>query len=162
MSKWRLSLVAGILAAGVFAAGCDDDGDDGGSSGSATEEVVIKTHVEFHFPKGQPNAAPDVAGEVLDGSSIGGSPFCAGGTFRDTEGNDEIGAVDRTFDCSDGTLRIGFTPGGSPNETQSGPWEVVSGTEAFDGLEGGGDMKIDYSNASSTEGRETFTGSVTP
>ena len=44
-----------------------------------------------------------------------------------------------------------------------GPWHVVSGTGAYDGLEGDGEMKMEYEpHTEATEGRETFTGTVEP
>ena len=88
-------------------------------------------------------------GEVLGGSTIGDSPFCPGGTFRDKHGSEDpsvppYGLVDRTFRCPDGSLRIGFTPGEPQGRTQAGPWRVASGTGAFKGLRGGGQMKTTY------------------
>ena len=103
------------------------------------------------------------AGEVLDGSSIGDSSFCPGGAFRDAHGDDpDIGLVLRTFDCPDGGLRIGFTPGPPTTpRTQAGPWRVLSGTGAFEDLRGNGPMEIKYEpHTRATEGRETFTGTV--
>ncbi len=101
-------------------------------------------------------------GEVLRGSSIGDSPFCPHGTFRDKHGNDEIGLVDRTLRCPDGSLRIGFTPGVPQGRTQAGPWKVLSGTGGFEGLRGHGQMEVKYERGSSSVGRETFTGTVVP
>ena len=105
-------------------------------------------------------------GEVLGGSTIGDSPFCPGGTFRDKHGSEDpsvppYGLVDRTFRCPDGSLRIGFTPGEPQGRTQAGPWRVASGTGAFKGLRGAGQMKVKYEPGSDTKGRETFTGTVT-
>ena len=71
------------------------------------------------------------------------------------------GLVDRTFRCPDGSLRIGFTPGEPQGRTQAGPWRVASGTGAFKGLRGAGQMKVKYETGSDTKGRETFTGTVT-
>jgi hypothetical protein len=34
-----------------------------------------------------PGAEPIATGEVLDGSTLGGSPFCAGGTILDPHGS---------------------------------------------------------------------------
>lgn len=115
------------------------------------EPILINTRVDFsgRIPKG----------EVLDGSTIGDSASCPGGTFRDRHGNDDIGLVDRTFRCPDGTLRVGFTPGEPQGDTQAGPWNIVSGTGAFEGLRGQGQMEARESG--NNEGRETFTGTVT-
>jgi hypothetical protein len=151
-----------MLAIGLIVGGCGDDGD----SSTATqegEEIAIKTHAKIQIPEGGPVPGSSTGkGEVLDGSSIGDSPFCPGGTFSDMHSDDpDIGLVDRTFRCPDGSLRIGFTPGMPQGRTQAGPWKVVSGTGAFDGLEGNGQMEITYEpNTRATEGRETFTGTV--
>jgi hypothetical protein len=153
-------VVLGAAALLVGLPGCGDDDDhDGGSQQRATpvagsERILIKTRVDIP------------TGEVLGGSSIGDSPFCPGGTFRDRHGSADpsvppYGLVDRTFRCPDGSLRIGFTPGEPQGRTQAGPWKVVSGTGAFKGLQGGGQMEIKYEPGSDTKGRETHTETVT-
>ena len=43
------------------------------------------------------------------------------------------------------------------NHKQTGPWEALGGTDAFEGLQGSGEMEVTGSGA---EGRETFTGTV--
>jgi hypothetical protein len=125
---------------------------------------VIKTSVEINAA--EENVGSNVSrGEILDGSSIGDSPFCPGGTFQDAHSEDPaIGFVDRTIECPDGSLRIGFSPGAPTDPLhQSGPWHVVSGTGAYDGLEGDGEMTIEYEpHTQATEGQETFTGTVVP
>jgi hypothetical protein len=178
MRKLRLSLMfVGILAIGLVG-GCGDDGaDDNGAAttptvdgaaadpGEGGEEIVIKTHVVIDIPEGGPQPGKSISeGEVLGGSSLGDSPFCPGGTFSDLHSDDpEIGLVDRTFDCPDGSLRIGFTPGVPEGRTQAGPWRVVSGTGAFEGLHAHGEVEIEYEPGSrSSEGRETFTGTAAP
>lgn len=120
-------LLAGVLticASGLAACGGDDDGDGNGSATPARaeseEKIVIKTRMNLP------------TGEVVAGSSIGAEPFCAGGTIRDKHSeNPEIGLVDRTVTCPDGSLRIGFTPREPEGDKQTGPWKVVSGTGAY-------------------------------
>lgn len=85
------------------------------------EAILIKTHVTIQIPY-HPR---EFTGEVLDGS-FGDSPFCSGARFRDRHGNADIGLVDRPFDCPDGSLRIGFTPGVPQGRTQTGPWKVLA------------------------------------
>ena len=162
--RW-LAVVLTITVVGVAACG-GDDGDapettaDGGAGG---ESILIKTRVKIGAAE-ELRGSNVSEGEVLDGSSIGDSPFCPGGTFRDAHSDDpEIGFVDRKFQCSDGSLRIGFSPQAPTTPlTQSGPWHVVSGTGLFAGLQGDGQMKIKYEpHTQATEGRETFTGNVT-
>jgi hypothetical protein len=157
--RW-LAVALTVTAVGLAACG-DDDGDENGAattSGADTdlsadpaegsEEIVIKT--DLNIP----------TGEVLGGSSIGDSPFCPGGTFRDKDGNDEIGFLDRTYRCPDGNLRMGFSPHEPQGLTQTGPWEIVSGTGAYEGMEGSGQMEVTFESANSDQGRETFTGTV--
>ncbi|MGH2827755.1 MAG: hypothetical protein ACRDKF_12370 [Actinomycetota bacterium] len=103
-------------------------------------------------------------GEILDGSTIGDSPFCPGGTVKDKHGTPEIGLVDRTITCSDGTLRMGFDPQEPVGDTQRGPWRVISGTGAYKGLggEGSGMTKMTYDPDNNrqhpTRGRESTRG----
>lgn len=173
----RWLALALTLATVGFAACGDDDGDENGAAttpgvdtdlsadpGEGSEEIVIKTDVVIDIPEGGPQPGVSISeGEVLGGSSLGDSPFCPGGTFSDLHSDDpDIGLVDRTFDCPDGGVRIGFTPGVPQGRTQSGPWKLVSGTGAFEGLQGEGQMEIKYEPGSDTKGRETFTGTVVP
>jgi hypothetical protein len=164
----------GLAAAGVVACG-GGEGDasetavtderestSGGEAGG--ESMLIKTNVKINIPEGGPVSGTTISkGEVLGGSSIADTPLCPGGTFRDQHGDDPaIGLVLRTFDCPDGSLRIGITPGPPTTpRTQAGPWRVLSGTGAFEGLQGDGQVEITYEPGTrATEGRETFTGTV--
>ena len=150
-ARW-LGLMLTLATVGLAACGDDDGGKKGAATtpGGETEKVVIKT--QLNIP----------TGKVLGGSSVGDSPFCPGGTFRDRDGNDAIGSVDRTFRCPDSNLRIGFSPGEPNGGVQTGPWKVVSGTGAFEGLRGDGQMKVKFESGSDSKGRETFTGTVVP
>jgi hypothetical protein len=156
-----LGVALTITALGVAACG-GDDGDAAGTTsvssnerastaggGASGEPILIKTRVTIP------------TGEVLAGSTIGDSRFCPGGTFRDRNGNDDIGSVDRTFRCPDGSLRIGFSPGVPQGQTQAGPWKILSGTGAYKTLRGEGQMKVTFEPGSSSNGRETFPGTVT-
>ena len=173
--RW-LALALTLATIGLGACG-DADGDEPGAAttsgvdsdvsadpGEGSEEILIKTQVEIGAAE-ELRGSNVSEGEVLDGSSIGDSPFFPGGAFRDVHSEDpEIGFVDRTFQCPDGRLRIGFSPQAPTTpRTQSGPWHVVSDTRAFEGLEGRGQMEIKYEpHTKATEGRETFTGTVVP
>jgi hypothetical protein len=156
------SLTSALLVATVGLAACGDEGGNGtatGADGEATEEIVIETRVVFpESPEGP------VTGEVLDGSAIGDSPFCPGGTFEDQHGTEDpseppYGLVDRTYECPDGTLRMGFSPGHPEGGVQSGPWTIVSGTGAYEGLQGTGQMET-AAVPGGGEAGETFTGTV--
>ena len=163
----RFALALTITAFGVSACGGDDGNApeataDGGAGG---DPILIKTNVEIDIPEGGPQPGKSISeGEVLGGSSLGDSPFCPGGTFSDLHSDDpDVGLVDRTFDCPDGSLRIGFTPGVPQGRTQAGGWKVLSGGGAFEGLRGGGQMEVKYERGThGSEGREMFTGTVTP
>ena len=152
----RLALALTFATVGLAACGGDGAGKNGADSArsaapnAASKKIVIKTRLTIP------------TGEVVGGSSIGESPFCPGGTFRDRNGNPDIGSVDRTVRCSGGSLRIGFSPGEPHGHTQVGPWKVISGTGAYKRLRGSGRMEVTFDSGSSSKGRETFTGTVAP
>jgi hypothetical protein len=167
-----LFLLSFAAAIGIAACGGDDDAtpvtdterESTADAGAGGESILIKTDVEINIPEGGPVSGTTTGeGEILGGSSLGDSHFCPGGTFRDQHGDDPaVGLVLRTFDCPDGSLDIGFTPGPPTTpRTQAGPWRVLEGTGAFEDLQGDGQMEIKYEPGTrATEGRETFTGTV--
>jgi hypothetical protein len=142
-----------VLCLGVCfslgACGGDEDGAADTSAAATTaprgEQIVIRTRMVIAVEEG---AEPIATGEVLDGSTLGGSPFCAGGTILDSHGSPDSavephGLIDRTITCPDGTVRVGFTPEVVPQgENQTGSWTIVSGTGAFEGLRGSGEMEV--------------------
>ena len=144
-----LALALVVTALGIAA--CGDDGRRGKAGG---EPILIETHLDAL------NARGESTGEVLSGSTIGDSAFCAGGTFADAPQEPPVeSVVVRTFRCPGGTLTITFSTT-QPGLKQSGDWEVVKGLNGFEGLGGGGRMRgVLESNVG--EGRETFTGTVT-
>jgi hypothetical protein len=150
-----------VTAVGITACG-GGAGDDGRHTASSPtnsaalgtpEPILIKTRVNIP------------TGRILDGSTIGDFAFCPGGTVIDKHGTSEIGLVDRTVTCHDGTLRIGFDPHQPVGNTQSGPWRIISGTGAYEGWHGSGTETITYdasdTGAHPTRGRERYTGTVT-
>lgn len=168
MRKAVASLCVGIF---LVAACGGDDGDAAGTTPSpsaesdssasgevADEPIVIKTRMTL-----TPEEKIVSSGKVLNGSTIGDSPFCPGGTIEDKHGaTPEVALVDRTITCTDGTLKIGFSPQVPEGNTQSGPWRIVGGTGAYEEWQGSGEMKMIYDRGSrSTKGNETFTGTVT-
>jgi hypothetical protein len=154
MIRW-LACGALIFAMAGLAACGDDDDDDGGEATTSTtaEEIVINTHITFK---------PDeVSGEVLDTSTLGDSSFCPGGTFSDKQVKGPW-FIEKTIECTDGTLIVGFSPQDPIGNKQRGAWEALSGTGAYEGLEGGGRMEATFESPDAREGQETFTGEVTP
>jgi hypothetical protein len=164
-AKLWLPLVLAVTAIGLAACG-DDDGDEGGTTAGADETgttaeeggepILIKTHLTFLE---NPNAKVGARGEVLPGSTVGDSAFCAGGRFSDRHGEPPLGSVVKTFRCPGGRLTITFSPT-EPSLKQSSDWEVVNGSGRFQGLSGGGRMRAVFESTGG-EGRETFTGTVT-
>jgi hypothetical protein len=124
------------------------------SATGSREPILIKTHVAL------PNARGEITGEVLSGSTIGDAAFCAGGRFADAPEAPPLDeSVSRTFHCPGGTLAITFSATGAGLK-QSGDWKVVKGLVGFEGLSGGGRMRVVFESRAG-EGRETFTGTVT-
>ena len=143
----------GGTTSGAAEAGTTTGGDETGTSGKeGGEPILIKTHVA------PLNARGETTGEVRSGSTIGDSAFCAGGTFADAAGEPPV--VVRTFRCPGGTLTITFSPTPTNGAKQHGDWEVVKGLGSFEGLGGGGRMRVVF-ESSTGEGRDTFTGTVT-
>jgi hypothetical protein len=156
----KTALTALLMVCLLSIAACDDDDDEGGATTGAEaagttpgeEPILIRTHLA------PVNASGETTGEVLSGSTIGDSAFCAGGRFgeRKEPGSD---LVTRIFRCSGGTLTITFTST-PPDVPQRSDWEVVKGLGSFEDLTGGGRMRAG-SESGDGEARETFTGTVT-
>jgi hypothetical protein len=139
-----------------FAACGDDDGSarsagrPAGDRSGTTERIVIKAHAELQ----------DVAdrGEVLGGSVLGDGPFCEGGKFT---GGHQGQMIYRTFQCRDGSLRLGFIPGNGSGRTVTARWKLLGGTGAFKGARGSGRVTTVFAPGDQpAEARETFRGSV--
>jgi hypothetical protein len=162
MRRAVVLVLVGVLFLGACGGEKDDSSDTGAASTTAPrdEPIVIRTKMVI---AAVPGAEPIATGEVLDGSTLGGSAFCAGGTILDSHASGDpavepYGLIDRTITCPDGTVRIGFTP---DVQTQTGSWTIVTGTGAFEGLRGSGDMVVVYDSNDESLGRETLTGTVT-
>lgn len=69
--------------------------------------------------------------------------------------------IARTITCPEGTVRMDFVPEVALGLTQTGSWTIVSGTGAFEGLSGSGEMEIAYDPDPDAPARETYTGTVT-
>jgi hypothetical protein len=163
-----------LALGGVLHLGACGGGEDGAANTSAAsttnggdKTIVLRTRVAIAAASGAETIA---TGEVLEGSTLGGSPFCVGGTVLDTHfdpAEEPHGLIDRTITCPDGTVRVGLTPEvGVPGEpqdlTQTGSWTIVSGTGALERLRGSGEMEITYDPDDDSLTHEKLTGTVTP
>ena len=160
-----------LVLGGVLLLGACGDGEDGAADTNAAsttdaagEPIVIRTSV---IGAATPGAEPIATGEVLEGSTLGGSRFCVGGTILDTHGSPdpEVALIARTITCPEGRVRMDITPEvsqGMPQDlTQTGSWTIVSGTGAFEGLRGSGEMEIVYDPDPNEPARGTYSGTVT-
>jgi len=171
-----LVLVGMLVLVGVlFLGACGGDENDAANTSAASttappgEPIVIRSRL---IVAAEERSEPIATGTILAGSTLGGTPFCAGGTILDSHASldpamEPYGLVDRTINCPDGTVRVGFTPevGAEPAPQGQTPqrdvWTIVSGTGAFEGLGGSGKSEAVYGPNPSSPVRETFTGTVT-
>jgi hypothetical protein len=161
-------VLVGVLFLG--ACGGDEKKDATNTSAAPTtaprsEPIVIRAKLIIAAKE---QSEPTATGTILAGSTLGGAPFCTGGTIRDSHASldpkMEPYLIDRKITCPDGTVRIGFTPevGAEPQgQTQRGSWKIVSGTGAFEGLGGSGKSEAVYGSNPNSPVRETLTGTVT-
>jgi hypothetical protein len=163
-------VLSGVLVLGACGGGDDDAADRGASSTTPAGAQPIELRTSMVI--GAEGAEPIATGTLLEASTLGGSPFCAGGTVSDSHRSPDraaepYGPVYRTITCPDGTLRMGLTPqvGSTPEATQGeiqpGSWTIVSGTGAFEGLRGSGELGTVYGPDKASPVRETLTGTVT-
>jgi hypothetical protein len=159
-----------LVLVAVFLVGACGGGEDRAAETSAAstiisagETIVIRTRLTV---AATPESEPIATGEVLEDSTLGGSPFCVGGTVLDTHAStdpaeESYGPIDRTVTCPDGTVRVGLTPELSQGLTYAGSWTIVSGTGAFEGLRGSGEMEGTNDPDDDSLAHETLTGTVT-
>ena len=157
-----------LVLTSTFFLGACGGGDDAAdttvpSTDARSEATVIRTRVDIADEEG---AEPIATGEVLAGSTLGGSPFCIGGAIRDSHASlavEPFGPIERTITCPDGIVRMGLKPDLSapPGETQVATWTIVGGTDAFEGLRGSGKMESVYDPDGDAPTRETLTGTIT-
>ena len=164
MRRAVVPVLMGVLVLGACG-GAQGDAADSGVSPSIEEpgeHIVIRTRALIAAEEG---AEPIATGDVLEGSTLGGSPFCVGGTVVDSHASGDPAVerlIDRTITCPDGTLKVGFTPDIVPlGQTQTGSWTIISGTGAFEDLRGRGEMEDVIDPDDDSLNLQTFTGSVT-
>jgi len=162
MRRAAVLVLVGVLCLG--ACGSDEDDAADGSVASTTaprnEPAVIRTRMDIADTE---RAEPIATGEVLEGSTVGDSPFCAGGTVRDSHGSSDptVWLIVETITCTNGTVKLRFTPEPAQGMNQTGSWTIVSGTGAFEGLRGNGKMEVAYGPNADSPTHVTFTGTVT-
>ena len=170
MGRAVLLVLVGVLCLGA----CGGEEDDAAEASSASttarrgEPIVIRATLIGAAEEG---SEPIATGTILEGSTLGGTPFCVGGTILDSHASldPKLRAylIDRKISCPDGTVRIGYTPevGASRDPEgqtpQKGVWTIVSGTGEYEGLGGGGKSEAVYGSNPSSPVRSTFTGTVT-
>jgi hypothetical protein len=165
MKRGAVLLVLVVVVLLAACGGNDDNAVDTSavpSSATNGEQIVIRTRMVI---AAAPGAEPIATGDVLAGSTLEGSPFCAGGTIRDSHAKpdsavERYGLIDRTITCADGSVRMGFTPEQPDGLDQTGSWRLAGGTGAYEGLGGSGEMTIRYDPDDDSVGRETLTGTV--
>lgn len=150
----------GFVLCLILAGACGGEKDGKSEANAESEKVVIRTSITIAATEG---AEPIATGEILERSTLGGSPFCVGGTILDSHGSSdpEVLLIARTITCPDGGVRMDLRPELSQGPTQLGTWKIVSGTGAFEGLTGKGEMEITYDPDNDVLAHETYTGTVT-
>ena len=78
-----VAALLGVLLVGACGSGEDGESEKSGTSTSLprSEPVSILTSLAIAATEG---SEPIATGKVLEGSTIGDSPFCVGGTIRDS------------------------------------------------------------------------------
>ena len=163
----RRAVVVVLVGVVLLLGACGGDEDDAADTSAASttaprgEPIVIRTRVVIAAAE---RAEVIATGEVLEGSTLGGSAFCADGTILDSHGSPdpEVLLIARTITCPDGRVRMDLEPEVVPQgQTQTGSWTIVGGTGAFEGLRGSGEMEVAYGPDDDSPARETLTGTVT-
>lgn len=155
-------VVVGVLSLGACGGDENDVADTSAASTTALrgEPLVIKTRKLVALTE---RTEPIATGEVLEGSTLGDSPFCAGGTVLDSHGSSDptVLLIIETITCPDGTVTLRLEPDLSPGLKQTGAWTIAGGTGAFEQLRGSGKMETVYDPDPSAPAHATLTGTVT-
>jgi hypothetical protein len=127
------------------------------------ERLVIRTRIVIADME---RAETIATGVVLEGSTLGDSEFCIGGTILDAHGSPDpaVALIARTVSCPEGTVEMRLRPvvGEEPQgRTQTGSWKIGRGTGAFERLRGNGKLEVVYGPTEDAPVRETLTGTVT-
>ncbi|HZG35404.1 MAG TPA: hypothetical protein VEY87_06110 [Gaiellaceae bacterium] len=162
----RGAVVVLVLVGVLCLAACGGDEDDAANGNVAAttaprgEPVVIRTKMDIADTE---RAEPIATGEVLEGSTLGDSEFCAGGTVRDSHGSSDptVWLIVETITCPEGTVKLRFRPEPARGMKQTGSWTIFSGTGTYEGLRGSGEMEVVYGPDADSPAHVTFRGTVT-
>jgi hypothetical protein len=154
-----LVLVGLVLVVGACGGGGAIATSTASTTGPHSEPIVVKTRVVIAAESG---AEPIATGEVLEGSTLGSAPFCAGGTLVDSHGSADpaLRLIVETITCQDGTVSLAFAPDVAQGDTQTGSWIIVDGSGAFEGISGSGELEVAYGPSADSPADVTFTGTV--
>jgi hypothetical protein len=162
MRRAVVLVLVGVLSLGACGADEDDAADTSAASTTAprSEPIVIRTRKVVALTE---RAEPIATGEVLEGSTLGDSPFCAGGTLRDSHGSSDptVWLIIETITCPEGIVKLRVEPDPSPGLKQKGSWTIASGTGTFEGLRGSGELEALYDADPAKPVDATLTGTVT-
>src|SRR3954453_19874336 len=165
MTRARLGIALTIGMIGLAGCGGGDDAEGRTTAAAETSAAETSTADTSTPPPVDGDAvlirtrvtdARAHTGEVLDGSVIGETAFCAGGT---TSGSSRGPTITTTFTCPGGPLLLEYAPR-QPSLVQSAAWEVVDATGDLEGLRGGGWMVAVFESDDPDAGTETFAGTV--
>jgi hypothetical protein len=155
-------VLVGVLSMGACGGDEDDAADTSATSTTAprSETIVIQTRM---LVAAEERAEPIATGEVLDGSTLGDSPFCADGTVLDSHGSTDpsVWLIIETITCPNGTVKLRLKPDPAEGLSQTGSWTIDSGTGALEGLRGSGEMDVVYDPDPDSPAHVTLTGTVT-
>ena len=162
MRRAVVLVLASVLSMGACGGDEDDAADTSAASTTAPrgEPIVIRTRKLVAVKE---RTEPIATGEVLEGSTLGDSPFCAGGTVLDSHGSSDptVWLIIETITCPDGTVKLRIAPDPSPGLNQTGSWTIASGTGSFERLRGSGAMEAVYDPDPAAPAHVTLTGTVT-
>jgi hypothetical protein len=155
-------VLVGVLSLGA----CGGDGDDAANTSADStsarhgEQIVIRARMVIAAEEG---AEPIATGEVLDRSTLGDSPFCAGGTVVDSHGSSDptVWLIIETITCPDGSVKLRIEPDPPAGLNQTGSWTIARGTGSFERLRGSGEMAVVYDPDPAAPAHVTLNGTVT-
>jgi hypothetical protein len=162
MRRAVVLVLVGVLSLGACGSDEDDAADTSAASTSARrgEQIVIRTRMVIAAEEG---AEPIATGEILDRSTLGDSPFCAGGTVLDSHGSSDptVWLIIETITCPDGTVKLRVEPDPPAGLNQTGSWTIAGGTGSFERLRGSGELEVVYDPDPAAPAHVTLTGTVT-